>query len=247
MVERFPTAGIKSPNKKEIIIVKKGAEVDRKLVEQFYPVLIDGKEYLPSTATWKAYECRYEEAIDLFNQIRHQYLIGHDEILDYRVFFNHAFCYNALEMYEHALIELEMVTYLKPDFLKGHFLKAQVLTSLGRFNEAEKELISMYRDPSICEDDKKEVEDAMKHNIYEALIALGHDEERAGYGSTYCPDIDHAIGCMDAYEENMAYKLAMKISKYQEEYKKTRCIQWTLWKNICRKKAKDNKSSCTIS
>lgn len=248
MVEpRIP--GPRSAKKDKIVIRKRKEGIDTREEEQYYPVTIDKVEYIPSTATWRAYCGDYEEAIKLFEQVRHRYITGEDKLIDYRVFFNLGYCYNAIEWYEDALIEFDVCTYLQPWFIKGHYMKAQVLTVLKRYKEAEKSLVTIHR---MTGGSDEEVDDAIKNNIYEALINNGHDEERAGFGSAHYPTIEEAEAGIANYETNMALLLIPKLKKYREYWKRSRELTWTLWHNVCRRKLRENQqetgsSACITS
>ena len=232
--------------KNKIVIWRQKAEPKLEEEQKYFPVKIDGQEFFPSTATWRAYCGEYGEAIELFVRVRDGYFHSQEEP-DYRVFYNLAFCYHALEMYQDALIEIEICTYLNPNFFKGWFLKCQILSALKRYQESESVLLKLNRQVEGCD---REVTNAVKSNIFDSLIDDGYDQERAGFGSENYPNILQAKNAIQDYERNMAVILMGKIKRYELYWRQTRKITHVLWKNYCKRKWKEvanSASSCSTS
>lgn len=232
--------------KDKIVIWRRKVEPKWEEEQKYLPVKIDGQEFIPSTATWRAYCGEYDEAIKLFVRVRDGYFHSQEEP-DYRVFYNLAFCYHALEMYQDAWIEIEICTYLNPSFFKGWFLKCQILSALKRYQESESVLLKLNRQ---VEGSDREVTNAVKSNIFDSLIDDGYDQERAGFGSENYPNILEAKHAIQDYERNMAVIVMGKIKRYELYWRQTRKITHVLWKNYCRRKWKEvanSASSCNTS
>lgn len=244
--------------KDKIVIWRRKVEPEWEEEKKFLPVKVDGEEFLPSTATWRAYCGEYEEAINLFLCVRDGYFHSQNDPEDdpkddpqndpdYRVFYNLAFCYHAIEMYQDAWIEIQICTFLNPNFFKGWFLKCQILSALKRYQESENVLLKLNRKVEGCD---REVRNAIKSNIFDSLINDGYDEERAGFGSENYPNILQAKHAIQDYERNMAVILMGKIKRYELYWRQTRKITHVLWKNYCKRKWKEvanSASSCSTS
>jgi tetratricopeptide (TPR) repeat protein len=140
--------------------------------------------YLPTYATQLAHNGNYEAAVQWFS-----FFLFLSPTEDYRVYFNRAYCYLELNQPERALKDVERIIELEPDWSRAYYKRAEILSEMGRYEEAENE----YKKSEILDKlDSTETQMAIKWNIYNALKSEGYDDVVAGYGRDQYSSIDEA-------------------------------------------------------